>query len=448
MNKKKTLFVAALMIGAATFLGKAHAALNLSLDDCIRIALNENPTVKIDSMELVRVDYSKREAWGQLLPEVSFAGQYSRTLMKQTMYMDTGQGVAAIKMGRDNTYTAALSASIPIYVPQVWRSIKLSDTQILQNLETARASKLSLVNQVKNAYYALLLAEDSRKVLLANYETSKVNAEVFTKKHEIGVASEYDMLRANVAVTNLEPSIIDAENSINKLKLQLKLLMAMDANVDFSTSESLEGFKTAMYGRAMTMDTSLVNNTSVKQLDLQTDLLRQTLDVQKASWLPTIAATANLGYSSMTNGNPLTNFQWSGSSSVGLSVSIPLFQGGKRYYKQKQAEIALREMKWQRENLTRSLNVQVQNELDNITKSLKQVDANTKGVQQAEKAHDIMQESFKIGSGTFLQLRDTEDALMSARLSYYQSIYNYLVAESDLEFVLGNAPIYKYTSTK
>ena len=48
-------------------------------------------------------------------------------------------------------------------------------------------------------------------------------------------------------------------------------------------------------------------------------------------------------------------------------------------------------MKWQRENLTRSLNVQVQNELDNITKSLKQVDANTKGVQQAEKAHDIMQ---------------------------------------------------------
>ncbi|HAO62588.1 MAG TPA: transporter, partial [Porphyromonadaceae bacterium] len=96
MNKKKTLFVAALMIGAATFLGKAQAALNLSLDDCIRIALNENPTVKIDSMELVRVDYSKREAWGQLLPEVSFAGQYSRTLMKQTMYMDTGQGVAAI----------------------------------------------------------------------------------------------------------------------------------------------------------------------------------------------------------------------------------------------------------------------------------------------------------------------------------------------------------------
>lgn len=447
MNKKRTLFVAALLIGAATFAGKAHAALNLSLDDCIRLALNENPTVKIDSMELQRVDYSKRETLGQLLPEVSFSGQYSRTLMKQTMYMDTGEGVAAIKMGRDNTYTAGLTASIPVFVPQLWKSLKLSDTQILQNLETARASKLSLVNQVKNAYYALLLAEDSKKVLLANYETSKVNAEVYAKEYEIGVASEYDMLRANVAVTNLEPSIIDADNSINKLKLQLKLLMAMDANVDFSTTETLDEFKTAMYGRAMSMDTSLVNNTSMKQLDLQTDLLRQTLDVQKAAWLPTVAASANLSYTSMSNGNPLANFQWNGSSSVGLTVSIPLYQGGQRYYKQKQAEIAVREMKWQRENLERSLNIQVQNELDNISKSLKQVEANTKGVKQAEKAHDIMQQSFKIGSGTFLQLRDTEDALMSARLSYYQSIYNYLVAESDLEYVLGNAPIYKYTTS-
>lgn len=445
MNKK-TLMVASVLICFATFLGKAQGALNLTLDECIRIALNENPTVKIDSMELERVDYSKRETLGQLLPEVSFAAQYSRTLMKQTMYMDTGDGVAAIKMGRDNTYSTALSASIPIYVPQLWKSLKLSDTQILQNLETARASKLSLVNQVKNAYYALLLAYDSHKVLLANYETSKMNADVFAKKFEIGVASEYDMLRAQVAVTNLEPSIIDAENTINKLKLQLKLLMAMDANVDFAPAESLNQYKETIYGNAMAMDTSLVNNTSLKQLDLQTEMLRQSLEVQKASWLPTVAASANLSYSSMSNGNPLTNFQWMGSSSVGLSVSIPLFQGGRRYYKQKQAEIQVREMKWQRENLTRSLNIQVQNELDNLTKSLKQVEANTKGVKQAEKAHEIMQNSFKIGAGSFLQLRDTEDALMAARLSYYQSIYNYLVAESDLELVLGNAPIYKYTT--
>ena len=90
----------------------------------------------------------------------------------------------------------------------------------------------------------------------------------------------------------------------------------------------------------------------------------------------------------------------------------------------------------------------MQNQLDNINKSLKQIEANSNGVKQAEKANDIMQKSFRIGAGTFIQLRDTEDALMSARLTYYQAIYNYLVAESNLELVLGTAPVNNYSSNK
>ena len=73
-----------------------------------------------------------------------------------------------------------------------------------------------------------------------------------------------------------------------------------------------------------------------------------------------------------------------------------------------------------------------------IAKNLKQIESNEAGVTMVEKANDIMQKSFKIGAASFIQLRDTEDALMAARLAYYQAIYNYLVAESDLEYVLGN----------
>ena len=76
--------------------------------------------------------------------------------------------------------------------------------------------------------------------------------------------------------------------------------------------------------------------------------------------------------------------------------------------------------------------------MDNINKSIKQIESNEGGVKQAEKASDIMQKSFQIGAASFIQLRDTDDALMAARLSYYQAIYNYLVAESNLENVLGN----------
>ena len=438
-NKKLFYIILLVLVGGAM---SAHAQLSLSLDECVRIALNENPTIKVKEMEITRVDYSRKEVLGQLLPTVNLAGQYTRNLSLQTMYMDTPNGTMAIKMGSDNTHAGGFQAQIPLVVPQLWKSIKLSENQILQNVEAARANKLSLVNQVEKAYYALMLAKDSKRVIEENHATAKLNADIFQKKFELGAASEYDVLRANVAVTNLEPAILEAENSITALKLQLKLLMGMDVRQDFEPSQQLDEFKGEMYARVMSntlgADTTLANNTSLKSLDLQTDYLKKVLDVQKMAWYPTLTGSASMMWHSMNNGSPFSGLRWSRASNVGLTLAFPIFQGGQRYYKQKQAEIAVDEMKWQRENLERSLHVQVDTQKDVIAKNLKQIESNEGGVKMAEKANDIMQQSFKIGAATFIQLRDTEDALMAARLAYYQAIYNYLVAESDLEHVLGN----------
>ena len=438
-NKKLFYIILLVLVGGAM---SAHAQLSLSLDECVRIALNENPTIKVKEMEITRVDYSRKEVLGQLLPTVNLAGQYTRNLSLQTMYMDTPNGTMAIKMGSDNTHAGGFQAQIPLVVPQLWKSIKLSENQILQNVEAARANKLSLVNQVEKTYYALMLAKDSKRVIEENHATAKLNADIFQKKFELGAASEYDVLRANVAVTNLEPAILEAENSITALKLQLKLLMGMDVRQDFEPSQQLDEFKGEMYARVMSntlgADTTLANNTSLKSLDLQTDYLKKVLDVQKMAWYPTLTGSASMMWHSMNNGSPFSGLRWSRASNVGLTLAFPIFQGGQRYYKQKQAEIAVDEMKWQRENLERSLHVQVATQNDVIAKNLKQIESNEGGVKMAEKANDIMQQSFKIGAATFIQLRDTEDALMAARLAYYQAIYNYLVAESDLEHVLGN----------
>ena len=440
MFNKKFFYIILLMLAGGAL--SAQAQLALSLDECVRIALNENPTIKVQEMEITRVDYSHKEALGQLFPSINLAGQYTRNLSLQTMYMDTDAGTMAIKMGSDNTHSGGFSASIPLVVPQLWKSIKLTENQILQNVEAARANKLSLVNQVEKSYYALLLAQDSKRVIEENHATAQMNADIFQKKYDLGAASEYDVLRANVAVTNLEPSILEAENSINALTLQLKVLMGMDVRTDITPSQQLSDFRGEMYARVMSntlgSDTALVNNTSLKSLDLQTDYLKKVLDVQKMAWYPTLTGSASLMWHSMNNGSPLKNFRWSRASNVGLTLAFPIFQGGQRYYKQKQAEIAVEEMKWQRENLERSLHMQVATQNDVIAKNLKQIESNEDGVHMAEKANDIMQKSFKIGAASFIQLRDTEDALMAARLAYYQAIYNYLVAESDLEYVLGN----------
>ena len=269
INLKQCLIAA--IFAVATMGVNAQTAgndtINLTLEECISIALNENPTIKVADMEINRVDYSKKETIGQLLPDINFAGQYGRTIEKQTMAM-MGQ---TFKVGSDNSYSLGFSASLPIVSVQLWQSLKLSNTQIKQNVEKARESRLSLVNQVENAFYGLLYAQDALSVLIENRETAKLNCEIFKKKFENGSASEYDVLRAEVQVKNLEPTILDMENTIAQAKLQLKLLMGMDMALNIKVAGSLANYQDSMYQKVMDTNVSLENNSTLRSLDLQTD---------------------------------------------------------------------------------------------------------------------------------------------------------------------------------
>ena len=384
-------------------------------------------------MEINRVDYSKKETIAQLFPDISFAGSYSRTIKKQTMAM-MGQ---TIQVGSDNSYSAGFSASLPIVAVQLWKSLKLSDDQILINIEKARESRISLINQVENAFYGLLYAQDALKVLEENKNRAQLNANIYRKMFEVGTASEYDVLRAEVQVKNIEPTILDMHNTINQAKLQIKLLLGMDMALNIKIKGQLADYQNDMYQKVLDTNVTLDNNSSLRSLDLQTKALEHTLSVQKAAWYPTLALTANYNWIAMNNGAMFKNLDWNPYSTVGIALSIPIFQGGKRYYKQKQAEISYREMNWQRQNLENALKLQVQVQFDNIQKSVSQIETNKAGVEQAVKANQIMEKSFRIGAASFLDLRDSENALLSAQLAYYQSIYNWLTAQSQLSYLLG-----------
>ena len=441
INLKQCLIAALLVMGAHTANAQqATDTINLTLDECLRIALNENPTIKVADMEIERVDYSKKETIAQLFPDISFAGSYSRTIKKQTMSMN-GQ---SIQIGSENSYSLGFSASMPIISVQLWKSLKLSEDQILINVEKARESRLALINQVENAYYGLLYAQDALKVIEENKNRAQLNAEIYRKKFENGTASEYDVLRAEVQVKNVEPTILDMKNTINQAKLQLKLLMGMDMAHNIKIVGQLSDYQEDMYKKVLDTNVSLDNNTSLRTLDLQTQTLKNALSVQQAAWYPTLALTANYNWMALTNGGLFKDMKWNPYSTVGLAVSIPIFQGGKRYYKQKQAEISYREMSWQRDNLQNALKLQVQSQFDNIQKSVSQIETNKAGVAQAVKANQIMEKSFRIGAASYLDLRDSENALMSAQLAYYQSIYGWLTAQSQLSYLLGDKNLDQY----
>lgn len=409
----------------------------LSREQCIEIALQDNPTIKVADMEVNRVDYSKKEVIAGLFPSIDFSLAYQRSIELQTINMNMGGQSMSIKMGSDNSWNMGFTATMPIVAPQLWKSIQMSDTQILANVEAARASRLDLIDQINQAYYGLLLSNASYEVLKQNYENAKFNAELIEKKFEVGTASEYDVLRSSVQVKNVEPELLQAEIGIKQAKLLLKILMGIDANIEIEANTTLKDMQQDMYGYVMGVENDLSQNTDLRTLDIQTKQLKQNVALKKLAWVPTIGAQFNLAWSSLSNGPMFKNMNLNPYSNVAVSVSVPIFSGGSKFYGLKQAQVQLNEMKLHRENLVRSLNMQVELALDNINKEIKQISSSSEGVRQAEKAHEIMQKSFEIGAATYLNLRDSELANTAAKLTYFQAIYNYLCSTSKLDLLLG-----------
>lgn len=444
----------------------------MTLEQCIAVALSESPTVQVADMEITRVDYTRGETLSQLLPQVNFGANYSRMLAKQVMYMNmdafpggsgsTGTGdevtgentesrasgkggnTTGIKMGLDNSYQIGFSAAVPLIAPQLWKSLKLSDTQILQSVEKARASRIDLVNQVKDAYYALMLATDSRDVVQQSYDMAALTHDIYKKQYEAGAASDYDVLRTSVAMKNIEPELMQADIAIKQARLQLLVLMGVDASFPLEITGRLADYEDTLAERLLAIDDDYSQNTSLVQNRLQTQMLQNALDVQRMAWFPTLSASINYYWNSNSNGSPFKNFRWSNSSTFGLSLSMPIFTGGARYSRQRQAKIQLLESELQHDNIEHTVAMQVALAIDNIKQNAGQIASTAESVSQATRAHDIMERSFAIGAASYLDLRDSELALTRSRLAHYQSIYNFLVADSQLELLRGTAPLDSY----
>ena len=221
--------------------------------------------------------------------------------------------------------------------------------------------------------------------------------------------------------------------------------MGIDYAVDIEPTVTLAELQRDMYAYPLGAGDNITNNSSLRSLDIQKQLLDKTLTLKKFAYLPTLGLSYNISWLSLSNGSPFKNQQFNPYSTVALGLSVPIFSGGSRYNAMKQTEVQIKELELQREYLVNSLNMQVELALDNINREAEQIASNAESMRQAKKAHDIMQKSFEIGAATYLDLRDSELANTTAQLAYYQAIYNFLVSTSELDLLLGKEESLNYT---
>ena len=207
------LALLAMMVTSAN----AQDTLRISLKEAVQIALSENPTIKVADQEIQLKKEANREVIYGLLPEVSLVGSFNHTIEKQTMAMN-GQ---TFKVGSLNSVNGGVSASLPVFVPALYQSMKLTKKDVELAMEKARSSRLDMVNQVTKAFYQLLLAQDSYKVLQKSYKQSEDNFNIVEAKYQQGSVSEYDKISAEVQMRSLKPSVVSAGNGVNLAMLQL-----------------------------------------------------------------------------------------------------------------------------------------------------------------------------------------------------------------------------------
>lgn len=435
--RKGVLLLLALCFGARVHRAYAGEVLQLTLDEALKIALSDNPTIKVADQDIELKKVSAKEAWQSLLPTVDLNGTITYTIKTATMNIGGNQ----VKMGNDasNTWNGALNISLPVYAPAVYRTMKMTKDDIALAAEKSRASRLDLINQVTKAYYQLMLAQDSYAVLQKSYNYSEENYNVVKAKFEQGSVSEYDKISAEVQMRNIKPNVVAAANAVNLAKTQMKVLLGIgDPELEIQIQDNLKNYEQAVHEHDPLEQVSLEQNTTLRQFTFNEKLLDHSLRIQKSAFIPTLALNYQYQYQALFNQNfQFWNYNWTPSSTLALTLSIPLFHTD-NFTKMKTTRIQMQQLAENRLNTERQLNMQVQTYLDNMQASNEQIASNKESVAQAEKGLLIAQKRYDVGRGTILELNSSEVALTQAELTYNQAIYDYLTARADLDCLIGN----------
>lgn len=413
------------------------AQMQLTLSGAVELALSENPTIRIAEMEVARYDYVKRQTWGALLPQVSASGNYTRSIVKSEMR-------GGLSFGADNTFAVQGDLSLPLFAPSVYRTLRMNDAQMAAAVESARASRITLVAEVKKTFYNILLAEQSLAVLRESESTVQRTVDDTEVQYRNGLASEYDLLTAQVQLSNLRPTILQTENSIKLAKLQLKMYLSVPEEVELEVEGSLDAMRDEVLAGTDGLTIDLSENTELRSLELQEEVLYSSLRAANAGRLPTLAAFGTASYT----GNDMEPFMgmgagddsryfWTHPISVGLQLSVPIFSGLTKMNKSRELKNQIAQISLQRDYARQQIDVQVRAALNDLLTARETMFAQEKTVEQARQAYRISDARYRAGAGTILELNSAQLAHTQAQLNFSQAIYDYLSAKAEYDRIAG-----------
>jgi outer membrane protein TolC len=482
MNRSAVMFALALAVTAGPIAGQQWqtgepiTAGQDGLSDLVRLALDKNRDLTVAREAYVTSQEQVSEAWSSVMPSIDLNGSYQRNIAAPVSFLpaeifggEPGEFLP-VQFGADNQWNSTLSIEQPLFKPNV--IVALGAARRFENLqaEVVRGSEQGIVTQVRAGYYQLLLSQEQSRLTENSVRRVRESLEETRALNRAGLAGDYDVLRLEVELANLEPNLRRANNAVLQARRQLAVLVnvedhetldirgslaEMDLNdIDANSPENREilTFNGAVIGGLDQVQAALEagliravqQRSDLRQLELTEELRHTEMRAEQASYLPEVSLFGSYVISAQQNGSP--NFFGStdtraSSRFVGLRVSLPIFQGFSRDARIDQKRAGLRAAQANSAQGTQAAQSQVRTIVEAVEEAYLRATGQSLAVRQAERGFEIASAQYAEGISSQLELTDAEVALRQSEFNYAQAVYDYLIARAQFDEATGQVPI-------
>lgn len=460
MKRIAVLLITAMMLIVAS---EVVAAQELTLDDCIEIALENRAAIIRARGSETASKWERVAALGAFLPSVSASYSYSkgkqwdndppdmRALGYQTVLdttvvgNDTAVDASTVATGYETITEQdtgpskrwSLSGSLDIINISNWFNYAAASAAVAQSKLNVLASEQDMIYAVKTSYYAFLAAAENVAVQEDAVKRAEEQLKLIESRFELGSASKSDVLKQKVQYGNDQLAFLRATNSVTSAKASLAYTIGVDPSQEhnFATDYRVREYEGTL-DEAITY--ALDHNPSLLAADKAADQAKHYMHSAWATYLPTVSGSASWSKTSGTQGYASTLVDYSGKSrSVGFSVNWNIFDGFSR-------ESRITSAKVSRNNALADLADNRNSTVSNVKSSFlqlaqlrKQVDVATENVAAAEEDMKITQEKYNLGAATILDLLDAQVSLKTAQVGLISAQFDLNLAIANLENALG-----------
>lgn len=409
----------------------------ITIKQAVDIALRDNTSIQIAQKNAEIYAQQIRQYTSYVYPQITASGSYSRALKAQEVITSLG----TFKMNMDNTASGSIEGSLVLWNGGAVRAgIKaaklLSQSGELELTETRNNIK----DLVITLCYGIILSHALIQVQQENLNIAKDHLKEINSKYKQGLASDLDVLNQQVKVSNSEPPLIEAQNSYDLGLLTLRRLLNKDPQEPLSLTWELKDILSLQVPELEELySLAQQNRPELVISKLQAEMAQQAITIAKADHYGSIAAFANVSYSGTSDHIviPVEKNNSSWGSSVGLRLSIPLFEGFRTDSQIKQRELAYQQALLKAEDSRRNIRIEVKRCWLNLNEAKKRILATKDTITQARKNLERTNIRYRNGLASRLDLDDSALLLHDAELKYVQAVHDAFTALSNLNYAVG-----------